>query len=69
MLSLLWNKKDKNHLEYIEKKLAGCNEAVFCTAFFKKSSLTELVCKEIRRLGKNSNFLSVSIFIKRNQMP
>ena len=53
---LLWNKKDKNHLEYIEKKLAGCNEAVFCTAFFKKSSLTELVCKEIRRLGKKLKF-------------
>lgn len=53
---LLWNKKDKNHLEYIENKLAGCNEAVICTAFFKKSSLTEPVCKEIRRLGKKLKF-------------
>ena len=56
MLSLLWNKEDENHLDYLKDKLAGCNEAVFCTAFFKKSSLTEPVCKEIRRLGKKLKF-------------
>jgi len=53
---LLWNKKDKNHLKYIENKLAGCNEAVFCTAFFKKSSLTKPVRQGIRRLGKKLKF-------------
>lgn len=56
MLSLLWNKEDENHLDYLKDKLACCNEAVFCTAFFKKSSLTKPVCKEIKRLGKKLKF-------------
>ena len=56
MPSLLWNKKEKNHLKYIKTKLACCNEAVICTAFFKMSSLTEPVRKEIRRLGKKLKF-------------